>query len=114
MKFQETAIKYGVRFTESGYISKKSKLSLKQLEVLENYSKISSKFAEKYGSTKKQLGDISIEKDVKLPYIDNLLDRFKKQYEEADNVIRGVNIVAYGVKAGTTYSYENWERTTNF
>ena len=68
----------------------------------------------KYGSTKKQLGDISIEKDVKLPYIDNLLDRFKNQYEEADNVIRGVNIVAYGVKAGTTYSYENWERTTNF
>ena len=68
----------------------------------------------RYGSTKKQVGDISIEKDIKLPYIDNLLDRLKGQYEEADNVIRGVNIVAYGVKAGTTYSYENWERTTNF
>ena len=68
----------------------------------------------RYGSTKKQVGDINIEKDIKLPYIDNLLDRLKGQYEEADNVIRGVNTVAYGVKAGTTYSYENWERTTNF
>lgn len=68
----------------------------------------------RYGSTKKQVGDISIEKSVKLPYIDNLLDRLKGQYEEADNVIRGINIVAYGVKAITTYSYENWERTTNF
>ena len=68
----------------------------------------------KYGSIKKQIGDINIEKSVKLPYIDNLLDRFKDQFEEADNVIRGINTVAYGVKAGTTYSYEDWERTTNF
>lgn len=68
----------------------------------------------RYGSTKKQIGDINIEKSVKLPYIDNLLDRFKDQFEEADNVIRGINTVAYGVKAGTTYSYEDWERTTNF
>ena len=68
----------------------------------------------KYGSIKKQIGDINIEKSVKLPYIDNLLDRFKDQFEESDNVIRGINTVAYGVKAGTTYSYEDWERTTNF
>ena len=68
----------------------------------------------RYGSIKKQIGDINIEKSVKLPYIDNLLDRFKDQFEEADNVIRGINTVAYGVKAGTTYSYEDWERTTNF
>lgn len=68
----------------------------------------------KYGSIKKQIGDINIEKSVKLPYIDNLLDRFKDQFEEADNVIRGINTVAYGVKAGITYSYEDWERTTNF
>lgn len=68
----------------------------------------------KYGSIKKQIGDINIEKSIKLPYIDNLLDRFKDQFEEADNVIRGINTVAYGVKAGTTYSYEDWERTTNF
>lgn len=68
----------------------------------------------RYGSTTKQIGDISIEKSVKLPYIDNLLDRLKDQYQEADDVIRGINTVAYGVKAGTTYSYEDWERTTNF
>ena len=70
LKFQETAIKYGVRFTESGYISKKSNLSLKQLEVLENYSKISSKFAEKYGSTKKQkVKDVQKFLNTKIEYI---------------------------------------------
>ena len=54
LRFQETAIKYGVRFTESGVVSKKSKLTIKQLEVLEDLSKISSKFASEYGSTKKK------------------------------------------------------------
>lgn len=68
----------------------------------------------RYGSVRKQVGDISIEKSTKLPYIDNLLDRLKDYFNEADSVIRGVNIVASVVKAGTNYSYEDWERTTNF
>ena len=68
----------------------------------------------RYGSTRKEVGDISIEKSTKLPYIDNLLDRIKDQFEEADKVIRGLNNIASAVKAGTNYSYEDWERTTNF
>ena len=68
----------------------------------------------RYGSVRKEVGDISIEKSTKLPYIDNLLDRLKDQFEEADKVIRGLNTVASAIKGGDNYSYEDWERTTNF
>ena len=68
----------------------------------------------RYGSVRKEVGDISIEKSTKLPYIDNLLDRLKDQFEEADNTIRGINIVASGIKAGTSYKYDDWARETNF
>lgn len=68
----------------------------------------------RYGSIRKEVGDISIEKSTKLPYIDNLLDRLKDQFEEADKVIRGLNTVASAIKGGNNYSYEDWERTTNF
>ena len=68
----------------------------------------------RYGSVKKSVGDLEIEKSTKLPYIDDLLDRLKKQFDEADKVIKGLNIVASAVKASINYSYEDWERTTNF
>ena len=68
----------------------------------------------RYGSIRKEVGDISIEKSTKLPYIDNLLDRLKDQFEEADKVIRGLNTVASAVKGNDNYSYEDRERTTNF
>lgn len=68
----------------------------------------------RYGSIRKEVGDISIQKDTKLPYIDNLLDRVKDQWDEADAIIRGVNVVASAVKAGTNYSYDDWARETNF
>jgi hypothetical protein len=68
----------------------------------------------RYGSVRKEVGDISIEKSTKLPYIDNLIDRIKDYFEEADSTIRGMNVVATVVKAGTNYSYEDWERTSNF
>ena len=68
----------------------------------------------RYGSIRKEVGDISIEKSTKLPYIDNLLDRLKDQFEEADKIIRGLNTVASAIKGGDNYSYEDWERTTNF
>ena len=68
----------------------------------------------RYGSVRKEVGDISIEKSTKLPYIDNLLDGLKDQFEEADNAIRGINIVASGVKAIDNYSYDDWARETNF
>lgn len=68
----------------------------------------------RYGSVRKEIGDISIEKSTKLPYIDNLLSMLKNQFEEADNAIRGTNIVAYGVKAVNNYSYDDWARETNF
>lgn len=68
----------------------------------------------RYGSVRKEVGDISIEKSTKLPYIDNILARLKDQFEEADNTIRGINIVASGVKAINNYSYDDWARETNF
>lgn len=68
----------------------------------------------RYGSIRKEVGDISIQKDTRLPYIDNLLDRVKDQWDEADATIRGVNVVASAVKAGTNYSYDDWARETNF
>lgn len=68
----------------------------------------------RYGSIRKEVGDISIEKSTKLPYIDNLLDRLKDQFEEADNAIKGINIVASGVKAINKYTYDDWARETNF
>ena len=68
----------------------------------------------KYGTVKKTVGDITIEKSTKLPYIDNLLDRLKKQFQEADDVIKGVNSVVSTVKAIVNYKYDNWARETNF
>lgn len=68
----------------------------------------------RYGSIKKSLGDIDIERSVKLPYIDQLLARIKDLWEDADNKIRGINVVAYGVKGITNYKYDDWARTTNF
>ena len=67
-----------------------------------------------YGSIKKTIGDITVERNTKLPYIDQLLDWLKKAFDEADAIIRGINVVASFVKAKTQYSYEDWERTTNF
>lgn len=67
-----------------------------------------------YGTIRKEVGDISVERSVKLPYLDNLLDTLKKRFEEADNVIRGTNVVAYGVKAINKHTYEDWARETNF
>lgn len=68
----------------------------------------------RYGSTEKSIGDITIRKETKLPYIDNLLGRLKDQFEEADTVIRGLNVVVSTIKAGTQYKYDNWARETNF
>jgi hypothetical protein len=68
----------------------------------------------RYGSVRKEVGDIKIQKDTKLPYIDNMLDRLKDQFKEADDTIRGVNVVASGVKGINNYSYDDWARETNF
>lgn len=68
----------------------------------------------RYGSIKKIIGDIDIERNVKLPYLDDLLDRLKDLWEDADEEIRGVDIVKSFVKAIDKYKYTDWERTTNF
>ena len=69
----------------------------------------------KYGSELKNIGDIKIEKTTKLPYIDNLLDLLKKRLDEADKVIRGTNVVASAIKAGTNYKYDDdWGRDTTW
>ena len=67
-----------------------------------------------YGSIKKEIGDIKVEKSTKLPYLDNLLSRLKGWWDEADQEIRGTNSVAAFIKAGDKYKYESWERQTIF
>lgn len=69
-----------------------------------------------YGSIRKEIGDISVEKSTKLPYIDNLLKRLLDWWEEADEEIRGNNTVVSFIKAGNNYKYseDNWGRTTLF
>lgn len=67
-----------------------------------------------YGSAKKKVGDISIEKDVKLPLINAMLSRISDQLDEADKVIRGCNIVASTVKGIGKYTYKDYARETNF
>ena len=67
-----------------------------------------------YGSIRKEIGDVSIERSVKLPYLDDLLKRLKDYWEEADDEIRGINVVAAFVKAIDNYKYDDWARTTNF
>lgn len=52
VEFQQKAVRFGAKFTKSGNISKKSDLTIKQLESLEKSSKIASKFVKRYGSTK--------------------------------------------------------------
>ena len=69
----------------------------------------------RYGTIEKSIGnDITIRKDTKLPYLDNLLDRLNDLFDSADQAIRGYNNAQSIVKAIDLYSYENWERTTNF
>lgn len=67
-----------------------------------------------YGTQLKEIGDIKIEKTVKLPYIDNLLAGLKRDFELADEAIRGKNSVATAVKAGTQYKYDDWDRETTW
>lgn len=67
-----------------------------------------------YGSELKNIGDIKIERTTKLPYIDNLLDMLRKQWDEADKVIRGTNVVVSAIKAGTKYKYDDWDRETTW
>lgn len=68
----------------------------------------------RYGSELKQIGDIKIEKTTKLPYIDNLLETLRKNFDLADQAIRGVNVVASSIKAGNRYKYDDWDRETTW
>lgn len=67
----------------------------------------------RYGTQSKEIGDIKITKETKLPYIDNLLDALKKNFKEADDYIRGGFAVTTVVKARNT-TYDNWARTTTW
>ena len=67
----------------------------------------------RYGTQSKEIGDIKITKETKLPYIDNLLDALKKNFKEADDYIRGGFAVTTVVKAEST-TYDNWARTTTW
>lgn len=59
-----------------------------------------------YGSVKKEIGDISIEKSTKLPYIDELLKRLKGELENTEEAIfGGINFIGSFVKGSVNYQY---------
>lgn len=67
----------------------------------------------RYGSIKKQIGDIDVERTTKLPYVDTLLGRYQKMLEDAENIIKGKTIAVSAVRAGTN-TYDDWARKTTF
>ena len=59
-----------------------------------------------YGSVTKTIGDITIEKSTKLPYIDELLKRLNKELDSAEEAIfGGMNFISTAVKASINYPY---------
>jgi hypothetical protein len=59
-----------------------------------------------YGSVTKTIGDITIEKLTKLPYIDELLKRLNDELEDAEEAIfGGVNFIGTAVKGSVNYQY---------
>lgn len=59
-----------------------------------------------YGSVKKAIGDISIEKSTKLPYIDELLKRLNKDLAATEEAIfGGINFIGSAVKGSVNYQY---------
>ena len=59
-----------------------------------------------YGSVKKEIGDISIEKSTKLPYIDELLKRLKDELDDAEEAIfGGINFIGSAIKGSINYQY---------
>ena len=59
-----------------------------------------------YGSVTKTIGDITIEKSTKLPYIDELLKRLNKELElTEESIFGGVNFIGSAIKGGTNYQY---------
>ena len=59
-----------------------------------------------YGSVTKTIGDISIQKSTKLPYIDELLKRLKSDLEAAEEAIfGGMNFIGSAVKGSVNYEY---------
>lgn len=68
----------------------------------------------RYGTQSKEIGDIKITKETKLPYIDNLLDALKKNFKEADDYIRGSGFAVTTVVKAENTTYDNWARTTTW
>lgn len=59
-----------------------------------------------YGSVSKTIGDITIEKSTKLPYIDELLKRLKQELEDVEEAIfGGINFIGSAVKGSVNYQY---------
>lgn len=59
-----------------------------------------------YGSVTKTIGDITIQKSTKLPYIDELLKRLNGELENVEEVIfGGINFIGSAVKGSVNYQY---------
>lgn len=59
-----------------------------------------------YGSVMKTIGDITIEKSTKLPYIDELLKRLNDELEAAEeSIFGGFNFIGSAVKGSVNYQY---------
>lgn len=68
-----------------------------------------------YGTREKSIGDIAVRNDVKLPYLDNLLDGLKKKLDDAEEEIFGAKMFATSFqKAGVKYDYETVARTVDW
>lgn len=64
------------------------------------------------GSVDKMLGEMRITKTISLPYLDDLLDRYQKKYDDAEDIIAGHLVRGYNmVKAGKTAYPINSRRT---
>lgn len=59
------------------------------------------------GQVSKQIGDIQIDRTVKIPYLKDMLDRFKQLFKPYDELIRANGVLAMQafVKASTTNTY---------
>ena len=59
-----------------------------------------------YGSVTKTIGDITIQKSTKLPYIDELLKRLNGELENVEEAIfGGINFIGSAVKGSVNYQY---------
>lgn len=68
-----------------------------------------------YGTKEKEIGDIRISNNVKLPYIDQLLDKLRKGLDDMEEDIFGAHMIAASFQKGRVkYDYETVARNVSW